>query len=125
MKPMQKSAGPMLQAFRRASLLPKPTAHRIYQQTSIQHASSHANGQTKFDQTKESNAPSKPARTEHENQAQKSDFDEDTHPAKQPDPQQSPSKATGIQIEGPGSKAGEGQDKGVIKDQGAGPYMKQ
>lgn len=115
----------MLQAFRRASLL-NHNAQRIYQKTSIQHASSHANGgETKFDQTKESNAPSKPARTEHENQAQKSDFDEDTHPAKQPDPQQSPSKATGIQTEGPGSKAGEGQDKGVTEDKGAGPYMKQ
>ena len=115
----------MLQAFRRAAL-PHHTAQRLYQSGApIQHVSSHANSETKFDQTKESNAPSKPARTEHENQAQKSDFDEDTHPAKQPDPQQSPSKATGIQTEGPGSKAGEGQDKGVTEDKGAGPYMKQ
>ena len=110
----------MLQAFRQASQLsPQKTAQRIYSKPSIRHSS------TQFDQTKESNNPANPAKNEHQNQAQKSGFSEETHPAKQPDPQQSPSKATGIQTEGPGSNAGEGEDKGVMKDEGAGPYMKQ
>ena len=120
MKAIHKSSGPMLQAFRQASpLSSQQAAQRIYSKPSIRHSS------TKFDQTKESNNPTNPAGASHENQAQKSGFSEDTHPAKQPDPQQSPSKATGIQTEGPGSKAGEGEDKGVMKDKGAGPYMKQ
>jgi len=123
MKPMQQSWRSLPHAFR--SALSNHTAKRRFQRPPIRHGSSLPVSEPKFDQTKESNDPSKPARPEHETQVQKSGFSADVHPAKQPDPQQSPSKATGIETEGPDSKAGEGQDMGVTKDRGAGPFMKQ
>ncbi|KAI1824371.1 hypothetical protein F4861DRAFT_539109 [Xylaria intraflava] len=79
-------------------------------------------GQTKFDQTKESNDPSKGLKPEHVAQAkQAGDIKGRDHPAKQPDPQPSPSKSTGVRREGPGSKAGEGEENGVSKDEGVLP----
>ncbi|KIV81329.1 hypothetical protein PV11_03520 [Exophiala sideris] len=83
-------------------------------------------GETTVDQTKQSNDPSNSKKDAHQAQATKPGSAEGrSHPAKQPDPQQSPSKSTGFETEGPGSKAGAGADKGVSKDRGAGPHMKQ
>ncbi|KAI0863526.1 hypothetical protein F4860DRAFT_65932 [Xylaria cubensis] len=82
-----------------------------------QHSSFSAIREPKFDQTKESNDPSKGLRPEHKTQAKQAESSEGKdHPAKQPDPQPAPSKSTGIQSDGPDSKAGEGKDKGVTKD---------
>lgn len=83
-------------------------------------------GETTVDQTKHSNDPANGKKDEHQTQAKKAGSGEGRdHPAKQPDPQQSPSKSTGFETEGPGSKSGAGEDKGVSKDRGAGPFMKQ
>jgi hypothetical protein len=83
-------------------------------------------GDVVVDQTKEGNDPSKKQKDEHQAQATKPGQSSDgEHPAKQPDPQKSPSKSTGIEKEGPGTKSGEGEDHGVQKDTGAGPFMKQ
>jgi hypothetical protein len=69
------------------------------------------------DQTKESNDSSKGLKSEHKDQLKKENNSAGSdHPAKQPDPQASPSKSTGVREEGPGSKAGEGKDEGVTKD---------
>ncbi|KAI2639363.1 hypothetical protein GGS21DRAFT_507253 [Xylaria nigripes] len=83
---------------------------------------SSAIGPTRFDQTKESNDPSNDLKPQYKSQAKQADSDKsEDHPAKQPDPQPSPSKSTGVRREGPGSKAGEGEDKGVTKDHGVLP----
>ena len=90
------------------------------------YSSSSVVGSVKVDQTKKSNDPSgakQPQHTEHAQSAGSSESRD--HPAKQPDPQDSPSKATGIETEGPGSKAGAKQDGKVTTDRGAGPFMKQ
>lgn len=82
--------------------------------------------EVKMDQTKKSNDPSEENKDDHQAQAEMVDSDKGRdHPAKQADPQKAPSKSTGIQTEGPDSKAGEGEDKKVMEDSGAGPYMKQ
>ncbi|KAI1378182.1 hypothetical protein F4677DRAFT_385386 [Hypoxylon crocopeplum] len=76
----------------------------------------------KIDQTKKSNDPSEDQKEEHHKQATRTTSGEGRdHPAKQPDPQQSPSKSTGVRSEGPESKSGEGLDTGVHKERGAGP----
>ncbi|KAI0487619.1 hypothetical protein F4859DRAFT_510188 [Xylaria cf. heliscus] len=83
----------------------------------IQHSSSSAIGEIKRDQTKELNDPSKGLKPEHKMQAKQAESNEGRdHPAKQPDPQPAPSKSTGVRYDGPDSKAGEGKDKGVTKD---------
>lgn len=70
-----------------------------------------------FDQTKESNDASKGLKPEHKAQAKQAESSEGRdHPAKQPDPQPAPSKSTGVRYDGLNSKAGEGKDKGVTKD---------
>ncbi|KAK5064441.1 hypothetical protein LTR84_000274 [Exophiala bonariae] len=90
------------------------------------YSSSNVVGSVKVDQTKKSNNPSRAHETDHTEQAQRTGSSKGRdHPAKQPDPQESPSKATGIQSEGPDSKAGAKEDKGVTTDRGAGPFMKQ
>ncbi|KAI6090353.1 hypothetical protein F4821DRAFT_229122 [Hypoxylon rubiginosum] len=80
-------------------------------------------GAVKFDQTKKSNDPSQEQTEAHHEQAKQAETSSDDgargHPAKQSDPQPSPSKSTGIMSEGPGSsKAGEGADRGVHKEKG-------
>ncbi|KAI1818612.1 hypothetical protein GGS20DRAFT_527898 [Poronia punctata] len=71
-------------------------------------------GQPRFDQTHESNDPSKGVAEKHKAQCKQGPGD---HPAKQPDPQQAPSKSTGVRRDGPDSKAGEGEDRGVTVDE--------
>ncbi|XXH04617.1 hypothetical protein Hte_011034 [Hypoxylon texense] len=74
-----------------------------------------ARGAVKVDQTKKGNDPSQDQKGDHHKQATETTSSD--HPAKHPDPQQSPSKSTGIRSEGPGStKSGEGVDEGVHKD---------
>jgi len=124
MKPTRQAWRSVPHPFR-LPLLSNQIAQPRFQNPSIRHGSSTPVNEPKFDQTKESNDPSKAHRSEHETQAQKSEDREESHPAKQPDPQQSPSKSTGIEPEGPDGKAGEGQDTGVMEDRGAGPHMKQ
>lgn len=76
-----------------------------------------ATSQIRFDQTKTSNDPSKGMTSQHKDQSKNThDGAGGDHPAKQPDPQQAPSKSTGVRTDGPDGKAGEGQDKGVTKD---------
>ncbi|KAH8157601.1 hypothetical protein CIB48_g10650 [Xylaria polymorpha] len=85
--------------------------------TRLQHNSSSATGKIMFDQTKESNDASKGLKPEHKAQAKQAESSEGRdHPAKQPDPQPAPSKSTGVRYDGLNSKAGEGKDKGVTKD---------
>ncbi|CAJ2510092.1 Uu.00g059920.m01.CDS01 [Anthostomella pinea] len=76
----------------------------------------------KADQTKKSNDPSASQKEEHGSQAEQVSGEGRDHPAKQPDPQQSPSKSTGVREEGPNGKAGSAPDQGVHteKDAGAG-----
>ncbi|KUI72369.1 hypothetical protein VM1G_11825 [Cytospora mali] len=68
----------------------------------------------KFDQTKKSNDPDgEPREGQHDaSSSGKGSADAQPHPAKQPDPQSTPSKSTGVRGEGPGGKAGEGQRTG-------------
>jgi len=96
----------------------RATACRCQCQPQQRRNFSSAIGETKFDQTKESNDPSKGMKSEHKAEAKQTTSDEGRgdHPAKQADPQQSPSKSTGVETEGPGTKAGEGKDPGVTKD---------
>ncbi|KAI0397676.1 hypothetical protein F5Y17DRAFT_414225 [Xylariaceae sp. FL0594] len=77
-------------------------------------------GETKFDQTKESNDPSKDVKSDHRAAAEQTADDgssrDSDHPAKRPDPQESPSKPTGVETEGPGgSKAGEGKEPSNVQ----------
>ncbi|KAI0458090.1 hypothetical protein F5B21DRAFT_461265 [Xylaria acuta] len=96
---------------------PRPASPMASFRTRIQHSSSSAIGETKFDQTKESNDASKGLRPEHKAQAKQAGSSEGKdHPAKQPDPQPTPSKPTGVRYDGPDSKAGEGKNKGVTRD---------
>jgi hypothetical protein len=89
------------------------------------YSSSSVLGSVKVDQTKKSNDPSESQKQDHMERAQGTGRSEGRdHPAKQPDPQQSPSKATGIETEGPGSKSGTKEEGGVTTDRGAGPFMK-
>ncbi|TRX98578.1 hypothetical protein FHL15_000652 [Xylaria flabelliformis] len=63
----------------------------------IRHGSSSATREPKFDQTKESNDPSKGLKPEHKAQAKQAESSKGKdHPAKQPDPQPAPSKSTGV-----------------------------
>ncbi|KAI1761468.1 hypothetical protein GGR53DRAFT_505612 [Hypoxylon sp. FL1150] len=77
-----------------------------------------ARGAVLFDQTKKSNDPSEDQKEGHHKEATSTPSDGDRgHPAKQPDPQQSPSKSTGIRDDGPGgSESGKGRDEGVHKE---------
>lgn len=110
----------------RKSLSKDPKTGSLPRCFASRHSYSSVVGETKVDQTKKSNDPSKSHKDEHQTQAKMSGSDEGRdHPAKQPDPQPSPSKSTGVETEGPGSRSGAGQDKEVSKDRGAGPFMKQ
>ncbi|KAH6648386.1 hypothetical protein BKA67DRAFT_661367 [Truncatella angustata] len=69
------------------------------------------------DQTKKNNESSQEHKDSHRQQATKagSSGSSEGHPAKQADPQPSPSKSTGIETDGPGSsKAGTGSDRGGV-----------
>ena len=58
-----------------------------------------------FDQTKKGNDP----KGDEDKSAKPQSGDKESHPQKQPDPQKSPSRSTGIETDGPGdSKAGKG-----------------
>ncbi|KAI0834892.1 hypothetical protein F5Y06DRAFT_277463 [Hypoxylon sp. FL0890] len=73
------------------------------------------------DQTRKSNDPSEKQKEGHHKQATKTTSGEGReHPAKQPDPQPSPSKPTGVRSEGPESKSGEGSEPAVHREKGAG-----
>ncbi|RYC65220.1 hypothetical protein CHU98_g979 [Xylaria longipes] len=96
---------------------PRPASLLYRFRIRMQHNSSSAIGEIKFDQTKESNDPLKGLKPEHKAHAKQTGSNEgEDHPAKQPDPQPAPSKSTGVRYDGPDSKAGEGRDKGVTKD---------
>lgn len=83
--------------------------------TSARFASSAQQPTVKIDQTKKSNRPDESPRPEHEEHGTIAKTLEgekgaaQPHPAKQPDPQPSPERSTGIQPSGPESKAGEGR----------------
>ncbi|MCJ1397426.1 hypothetical protein MMC11_000619 [Xylographa trunciseda] len=67
----------------------------------------------KVDQTKKNNDPSQSPEESHKAQASETDSDkvEKAHPAQQPDPQQEPSRTTGIEKEGAGGvKAGRAKE---------------
>ncbi|KAI1143618.1 hypothetical protein F5Y05DRAFT_361971 [Hypoxylon sp. FL0543] len=97
--------------------------HKPFSQPSI-HApftTSAARTAIRADQTRKSNDPSEEQKEGHHKQAKKTTSGEDRdHPAKQPDPQPSPSKPTGVRSEGPESKSGEGSEPAVHKEKGAG-----
>ncbi|KAK9419164.1 hypothetical protein SUNI508_01141 [Seiridium unicorne] len=74
-------------------------------------------GHRVVDQTRQNNDSSQDQKAGHKKQATKAgnpDEDQD-HPAKQSDPQQSPTTSTGIEEQGPGSsEAGAGSDQGGV-----------
>ncbi|KAI1393390.1 uncharacterized protein F4822DRAFT_384495 [Hypoxylon trugodes] len=106
--------------FRRAGRFNTPSQLPSAYTRSFASSTSHL--AIKADQTKKGNDPSSEQKEEHHEQAtQTASSESREHPAKQPDPQPSPSKSTGVRSEGPGeSKAGEGVDRGVHKERGAG-----
>lgn len=69
-----------------------------------------------MDQTKHDNHPSNGKKPEHEHTASSARTEAGrNHPAKQPDPQQSPERSTGFETDGPGSsEAGKGKDTGNV-----------
>ncbi|KAK6850447.1 hypothetical protein PG995_004537 [Apiospora arundinis] len=81
-------------------------------------------GETKVDQTRESNDPAGNKQEAHQTQARQASEEEQSqqrqHPAKQADPQPNPSKSTGIREEGPGGEvSGCGAEPGhVYQDEG-------
>ncbi|KAJ9654768.1 hypothetical protein H2198_006207 [Neophaeococcomyces mojaviensis] len=83
-------------------------------------SSDSAYGSPVVDQTKKGNDPNQDKRDEHKEAGNKAtDASGRDHPAKQPDPQKSPERSTGFETEGPGTKAGEGEDTGnVHKEEG-------
>lgn len=76
----------------------------------------------KIDQTKKSNNPDEDLKPEHHEHGTTTRTLEgekgatQPHPAKQPDPQPSPERSTGVQPSGPESKAGEGRAGAVHKE---------
>lgn len=71
------------------------------------------------DQTKQNNDSSQPQKEEHRQQSTKAGKSSQSDlQSKQPDPQASPSKSTGIETDGPGgSKAGTGPEPDVYKNE--------
>jgi hypothetical protein len=63
------------------------------------------------DQTKKNNSPGQENTEAHEQAATKTSHEESEgqHPAKRPDPQEPPTRSTGIQPEGPDGRAGDGK----------------
>ncbi|KAK5937606.1 hypothetical protein PMZ80_010226 [Knufia obscura] len=101
--------------------------------------------ETVVDQTKQNNSPNGDKKGKHEHAASSARTDvgrnspagdgttestdeggvgstDESHPAKQPDPQKTPERSTGFETEGPdGHKAGDGEDTGGVHKEGGGP----
>lgn len=117
----------------RASLLKPVQSAKIIatrQETaSTRLASSTSKPTVKIDQTKKSNNPDEDPTVEHHEHGSTARTLEggkgaaQSHPAKQPDPQPSPERSTGVQPSGPESKAGEGRVDGVHKEELRGRSM--
>ncbi|POS70764.1 hypothetical protein DHEL01_v210845 [Diaporthe helianthi] len=88
----------------------------------LRSASSAQQPTVRIDQTKNSNRPDESPKPEHEKQgniARELEGEKgaaQSHPAKQPDPQPSPERYTGVQPSGPESKAGEGKAGAMHKE---------
>lgn len=110
----------------RASQLPSVRSARLIttrkQVACARLASSASKPTVKIDQTKKSNDPDESPKPEHHERGTTARTLEgekgatQPHPAKQPDPQPSPERSTGIQPSGPESKAGEGRAGAVHRE---------
>lgn len=95
----------------------------------LRFASSATKPAVKIDQTKRSNNPDEDPTPEHCEQGTTARaLEGDTaaaqaHPAKQPDPQPSPARSTGVQPNGPESRAGEGRAGAVHSEKLGGRSM--
>lgn len=102
------------------SARPIATRQRL---TSARFASSAPKPTVKIDQTKKSNNPDEAPKPEHHEQGTTARTLEgekgaaQPHPAKQPDPQPSPERSTGVQPSGPESRAGEGSAGAVHREE--------